>query len=188
MTVSSDLSWNCHVNNIPKKCNKLLGFIRVVAGVKNPYVLLKLYQTLILPILDYCSPVWNVHKKCNVEKLEQIQHRATRMILCQRRGEQQYQDRLKTLKLTTLKTRRSYLSVSFASLFYLCRWCVNTRQETLTFKQNITPKTNSYKYCLFVHFPVLWSSISSTTRDTLLIRNQSTFKSGLKTYFMENDV
>ena len=86
VTVSSDLSWNCHVNNITKKCNKLLGFIRVVAGVKNPYVLLKLYQTLILPILDYCSPVWNVHKNCNVEKLEQIQHRATRMILCQRRG------------------------------------------------------------------------------------------------------
>ena len=80
----------------------------------RPYVLLKLNQTLILPILDYCSPVWNVHKNCNVEKLEQIQHRATMMILCQRRGEQQYQDRLKTLNLTTLKTRRSYLSVSFA--------------------------------------------------------------------------
>ena len=31
VTVSSDLSWNCHVNNITKKCNKLLGFIRVVA-------------------------------------------------------------------------------------------------------------------------------------------------------------
>ena len=86
VTVSSDLSWNCHVNNITKKCNKLLGFIRVVVGVKNPYVLLKLYQALILSILDYCSPVWNVHKEYNVEKLEQIQHRATRMILCQRRG------------------------------------------------------------------------------------------------------
>ena len=195
VTVSSDLSWNCHVNNITKKCNKLLGFIRVVASVKNPYVLLKLYQTLILPILDYCSPVWNVHKNCNVEKLEQIQHRTTRMILCQRRGEQQYQDRLKTLNLTTLKTRRSYLSVSFAcsclinaSLFYFCRWCVNTRQESLIFKQNVTPKTNSYKYCLFVHFPVLWSSISSSTRDALLILNKSTFKSRVKTYFMENDV
>ena len=51
VTVSSDLSWNCHVNNITKKCNKLLGFIRVVAGVKNPYVLLKLYQTLICQFL-----------------------------------------------------------------------------------------------------------------------------------------
>ena len=107
--ISRDLSWNCHVNNITKKCNKLLGFIRVVVGVKYPYVLLKLYQTLILPILDYSSPVWNVYKNCNVEKLEQIQQRATRMILCQHRGEQQYQDRLKTLNLTTLKTRRSYL-------------------------------------------------------------------------------
>ena len=86
VTVSSDLSWNCHVNNITKKCNKLLGFIRVVTDVKNPYFLLKLYRTLSLPILYYCPPVWNVHENCNVEKLEQIQHRATRMILCQRRG------------------------------------------------------------------------------------------------------
>ena len=163
--------------------------------MSRTHLFLKLYQTLVLPILDYCSSVWNVHKNCNVEKLEQIQHRATRMILCQRRGEQQYQDRLKTLNLTTLKTRRSYLSVSFAcsclinaSLFYFCRWCVNTRQESLIFKQNVTPKTNSYKYCLFVHFPVLWSSISSSTRDALLILNKSTFKSRLKTYFMENDV
>ena len=79
----------------PKSAVNFLVLLRVVTGVKNPYVLLKLYQTLILPILDCCSPVWNVHKNCNMEKLEQIQHCATRMILCQRRGEQQYQDRLK---------------------------------------------------------------------------------------------
>ena len=118
------------------------------------------YQTLILPILDYCSPVWNVHKKYNVEKLKKIKHCSNRVILCQRREEQQNQDRLKTLYLTTLKTRKSYLSVSFAysclinaSLFYFCRWCVNTKQESLTFKQNITPKTNSYEYCIFFSFP-----------------------------------
>ena len=100
-----------------------------------------------------------------------------------------------TIRNNFKKTRRSYLSVSFAcsclinaSLFYFFRWCVNTRQESLIFKQNVTPKTNSYKYCLFVHFPVLWSSISSSTRDALLILNKSTFQSRLKTYFMENDV
>ena len=71
--------------------------------------------------------------------------------------------------------------------FCFCRLYVYTRQESLTFKQNITPKTNSYKYRLLVHFPVLWSSFSST-RDALLIFNQFTFKFRLKTSFMENDV
>ena len=88
------------MNNIIKKCNKLIGFTRVVAGNKNSHVLLKGF---VLPIIDYCSPVWNVHKKCNVDKLEQVQRRATRMILCQRRGEQSYEDRLKTLNSLLLK-------------------------------------------------------------------------------------
>ena len=32
-----------------------------------------------------------------------------------------------------------------ASLFYFCMRGVNTRQESLIFKQNITPKTNLYE-------------------------------------------
>jgi hypothetical protein len=195
VTVCSDLSWNCHVNNTVKKCNKLLGFIRIVAGSKNSYVLLKLYQALILPILDYCAPVWNVYKKCNIEKLEQVQHRATRLVLCQRRGEQSYENRLRTLKLTSLKTRRTYLSVSFAcsclingNLFHFCRWCVNTRRETITFKQTITPKTDAYKNSLLITFPVLWSAIPSDTRDSLLTCSKSAFKYQLKSHYLDNDV
>ena len=161
VTVSSDLSCNCHVNNITKKCNKLLGFYQSCRRVSRTLMFCSNFTKL-----SFCQFLIIVHlfemftRNVMLKKLEQIQHRASRMILCQRREEQQYQERLKTLNLTTLKTRRSYLSVSFAcsclvnaSLFYFCRWCVNTRQESLIFKQNITPKTNSYKYCLFCSFP-----------------------------------
>ena len=56
----------------------------------------------------------------------------------------------------------------------------------LLWNKIVCQKQTHNKYCLFVHFLVVWSSISSTIRDTLLIFNQSTFKSGLKIYFMEN--
>ena len=137
--------------------------------------------------------VWNVHKKCNVEKLEQIQHRAARMILCQRRGEQRYQDRLKTLNLTTLKMRRSSLSISLAcsclnnaSLFYFCRWCTNTRQESLILSKTLRQQ-RSHINTAFLFISLYSGHLFHLLRDALLIFNQSTFKSRLKTYFSRVD-
>ena len=136
-----------------------------------------------------------MYKKCNVEKIESVQRRATRMILCQRRGEQSYQDRIKTLNLMTLESRRIYLSISFAcsclthaSPFLYCRWCVNPRYNDLTFKQTVTPKTNHFKFCLWVQFPVIWSTIPTSVRNMLITNNFNTFKRGLKAHFIESSM
>ena len=171
-----------------------MGFIRVVAGSKNQHVLLKLYQTLVLPIIDYCSPVWQVYKICNIQKLESIQRRATRMILCQRRGEDTYENRLKSLNLTSLVSRKTYLSVSFAcsclinaSPFLFCRWCVNTRHDDITFRQTVTAKTNQFKHCLWVQFPSIWSNIPASVRNSFILNSNSVFKSNLKSHFSDLD-
>ena len=57
-----------------------------------------LYVSLVRPHLEYAVPVWNPSLKNDIDMLENVQHRATRLVPGLKR--------LKTLKLTTLEIRR----------------------------------------------------------------------------------
>ena len=43
----------------------------------------KSYKQFVLPILDYASSVWDPYHQGDVNKLEMVQHRATRFMLNQ---------------------------------------------------------------------------------------------------------
>ena len=63
-----------------------------------------LYVSLVRPHLEFAVPVWNPYLKKDIEKLENIQHRATRLVPNLRK--KGYEFRLKKLRLTTLEIRR----------------------------------------------------------------------------------
>jgi ribonuclease P/MRP protein subunit RPP40 len=67
-------------------------------------VFLKLYKSLVRPKLQYAIQAWRPHLQKEINLLEKVQRRATRLIYSLRN--KSYEDRLKALKLTTLKTRR----------------------------------------------------------------------------------
>ena len=94
-SIQSNLSWDLQVKETVSKCNRMIGLIRMIVGNCNPEVALHLYKSLVLPTLEYCSPVWWVHKRKHIDILEGIQRRASRMILRQRYMEQSYLDRVK---------------------------------------------------------------------------------------------
>ena len=133
--ISSDLTWNEQVSSVTKKCNKLLGSLRTVVGNQNQNILLTLYRSIVLPIIDFCSPVWLVLRKNHINNLETIQRRATRFILGQKRVVQSCGECLKQLNLMDLNNRRKYLSTCFAcscisnttSSFVFSNWSVNSR-------------------------------------------------------------
>ena len=54
--------------------------------------------------MEYCIQVWNPYLQKDIQLLEQIQRRATKLIPALKNVS--YEQRLKILKLTTLKTRR----------------------------------------------------------------------------------
>ena len=56
------------------------------------------------PNLDYCVQAWRPYLKKDIDVLERVQRRATRMVEeCKGKG---YEERLRIMKLTTLETRR----------------------------------------------------------------------------------
>ena len=74
VTISQDLSWNLHIAGTCSRARKLLGFIYRCFGVgSEPRALVKLYRTLVLPVLDYCSSIWDPLFKTLIDKLEKVQ-------------------------------------------------------------------------------------------------------------------
>ena len=192
--ISSDLTWNEQVSSVTKKRNKLLGFLRTVVGNQNQNILLTLYRSLVLPIIDFCSPVWLVYRKNHINNLETIQRRATRFILGQKKGDQSYGERLKQLNLMDLNNRRKYLSTCFAcscisnttSSFVFSNWSVNSRHpDTLLFNDHITPKTDSFKFTIVANFPRMWAELPDSVRDNFILYSMLSFKKHLKSHFTE---
>ena len=58
ITISSNFTWNSHINAIVSRANRLLGFICSVAGGASTKAFFTLYKSLVLPILEYGIPCW----------------------------------------------------------------------------------------------------------------------------------
>ena len=81
-----------------------LGMIKrhIVSRDKNTIV--RLYKSLVRPKLEYCIQAWNPSLIKDIELLEQVQNRATKLI--PEIAHLPYHDRHKYLNLTTLELRR----------------------------------------------------------------------------------
>ena len=100
----SNLKFDDHIIYVVNRSNKLLGLIKRTFKALDKDSFLILYKSLIRSILDYGGSVYYPSTKKNIQLLENIQRRATRL-LPQLRG-YTYSERLESLKLPTLLYRR----------------------------------------------------------------------------------
>ena len=63
-----------------KKGNQILGMIRRTFSCKEKSIILKFYKSLVRPHLDYCIQAWRPHYQKDINMLEAVQKRATRMV------------------------------------------------------------------------------------------------------------
>src|SRR6218665_3335088 len=77
-----------------------LGMIRRTIVTRDKDTILRLYKSLVRPQLEYCIQVWSPYLKQDMEKLEKVQRRATKMI--QGYKYLSYEERLIRCGLTTL--------------------------------------------------------------------------------------
>ena len=79
--ITSNLSWSLQANKCANKANSVLGFISRTVGPRNSELFSKLYKSLVLPVLEYCSSVWCPHLKKDLNLLEKVQRRASKCAL-----------------------------------------------------------------------------------------------------------
>lgn len=102
--ISSDLKSTKHVAKITAKANSRLGIIKRNFSVLNKEILLPLYLSLVRPILDFGVQCWSPYMVKDIQALEKIQRRATKLV--PDLHALPYIERCKHLGLQTLSDRR----------------------------------------------------------------------------------
>ena len=86
------------------KGDQCLGMIRRNITYKDKSLIVPLYKAIVRPHLEYCIQDWSPYLRKDIDMLEKIQRRATKLIPGLR--DLRYEERLKECGLTTLETRR----------------------------------------------------------------------------------
>ena len=102
--VDSSMEFSNQCNVAVKNANVTLGIIWRNIKSRKKNIIVKLYKTLVRPKLEYCVQAWCPYLKKDIEIIERVQHRATKLI-----GEcagLSYNDRWDRACLITLEKRR----------------------------------------------------------------------------------
>ena len=104
VTISADMKVSEQCGIATSKGNTIIGLIRRNITYKGKKLIIPLYKAIVRPHLGYCIQAWRPYRKKDIDTLERIQRRATKMIPKLR--DLSYEERLKECGLTTLETRR----------------------------------------------------------------------------------
>jgi hypothetical protein len=106
ITISEGLSWKPHIRKITSRANRALGFLRRNLRISNKKLKETAYKSLVRPLLEYASPVWDPHHGDEIEALEKVQKRAARWSAHRYRRTSSIGEILASLEWPTLEERR----------------------------------------------------------------------------------
>lgn len=102
--INNTLSISEQVAKVVTTANKILGIIYRTYDDKSLCNIVSLYKSLVRPHLEYCIQAWKPFLQKDIDKMENVQRRATRMITEIKHFS--YQQRLFKTGLMSLETRR----------------------------------------------------------------------------------
>jgi len=146
VVISNDLKVSRQCICAASKANKVLGLVKRQFFNLDKTSFLILYKSFIRPHLEYAIQAWSPYLKKDIEHLEKIQRRATKLV--QGLGSLPYEKRLEALKLTSLEKRRlrgdlievfklvtGKENIDYTCLFQLDDACYNTRGHKFKLKK-----------------------------------------------------
>ena len=102
--VDDQLRFSSHIDTITKKANSKAGWLRRSFRFMTPILFRPLYIAIVRSQLEYAAQVWSPYRQLEIDKLESVQIRATKMLPGFKA--KTYEERLIALNLPTLRYRR----------------------------------------------------------------------------------
>lgn len=170
VTITSDLTWNKHIDDIVKKASSTLGFLRRNLKVRSEKIKTAAYKTLVRPQLEYCSTVWSPYTANCISQIEMVQRRAARWIKNDYSRQSSVTDMLESLGLRRLDLRRTDQRlimfyniinghVAVPAELYMQRNPRPNRSGHPHLYRQIPSSSDSYKYSFFPETIVHWNSL-----------------------------
>lgn len=192
--ITSDLKPSAQCQRAAARANRILGCIRLAFRFLDATSLITLYKALVLPILEYCSVAWCPFYTCDIDVLEKVQRRMTRMLPEVRNLP--YEERLRPFNLLTLYARRIRHDLIFT--WNLLRGNINlnvshffapaierrTRGHNAKLQINHS-RLNIRKYFYSQRVISHWNNLPSHCVNAPSL---SSFKFGLDKYFKDNGI
>ena len=104
LSISADMKVSEQCGIAAAKGNQILGLIRRNIVYKEKELIIPLYKPIVRPHLEFCIQAWRPYRKKDIDMLERVQRRATKMIPKLKNISTEM--RLNECGLTTLETRR----------------------------------------------------------------------------------
>lgn len=113
----SKLRFTAHVHDISEKAMRAFGVAyRFARDISHRQYMVKILKSYIMPLIEYCSPVWSITITSSNEILDKVLRKATRFALGSsymtgQPGHIPYEERLEQCKLVCTTERRRYLDL-----------------------------------------------------------------------------
>ena len=166
VTISEDLKWTDHINDISKKANQTLCFLKRNIRIHNRNLKSTEFKNLVRPQLEHASTVWSPYTDQDINKLESVQRRATRWVTRDYRYTSSVSAMLRDLNWRTIDQRRidsrlvlnvTYDLVAIPASDYLIRNTrLSSRIHPLAYRQ-ITTLKDYYTYTYFPRTIIHWN-------------------------------
>jgi len=164
ITINEHLQWSEHISNITNKANIALGFLHRYLKSCPPHIKISCYKSLIVPIIEYGSTVWDPYLHKDIEK---IQRRAARFVKNDYSWDTSVTS-LINLQWKTLQSRRTFLNLTIIykiihnlvsiTSHYLIPNNSNRRHHNFTYNLPYS-RINSHLHSFFPSSIRLWNSL-----------------------------
>ncbi|KHN78236.1 Uncharacterized protein Tcan_01445 [Toxocara canis] len=179
--VSSDLNWHNHCVEVSRRAAQVANYILRAVQYSSVESYRKAFVAYCRPILEYCTQVWSPSVKRDIEMIERVQRRFTKMAFRKAfRGPFQpnYEQRLRIFDLKPLWHRRVQFDLHFCFKihFSFTNFASRSRFHLLQIERKTTSRTDVLNSFAFRVVPI-WNSLPC---DVVMAGNLSCFKRRLE--------
>jgi hypothetical protein len=107
VTLSQDLRWDRHINNVKTSATRTLNFLKRNLKISSTKIKERAYNGLVRPQLEYSAAVWDPHTIKGTNTIEMVQRRAARWACNRFNNTSSVTDMLNHLGWRTLEQRRA---------------------------------------------------------------------------------